>query len=99
MLPDLHGLTPLNNAQTRGADPGLRHEVTGVLDAMQAAGLTVVRTWAFNDGKEWNALQTSPGTERLLSTLLADNARCCFGVCEHMALLAMCQQAQLDCGK
>ena len=51
--------------QTRGADPGLRHEVTGVLDGMKAAGLTVVRTWAFNDGKEWNALQTGPGARSM----------------------------------
>ena len=33
--------------QTRAADPGLRHEVTEVLDAMRSADLTVLRTWAF----------------------------------------------------
>ena len=33
--------------QTRAADPGLRHEVTEVLDAAQKAKLSVVRTWAF----------------------------------------------------
>ena len=47
--------------QTRGADPSLQHEVTEVLDSIKAAGLTVVRTWAFNDGDSWNALQTAPG--------------------------------------
>ena len=38
---------PCGHAQTRAADPGLRHEVTEVLDAMVSAGLTVLRTWAF----------------------------------------------------
>ncbi|GAB4817240.1 hypothetical protein N2152v2_004286 [Parachlorella kessleri] len=47
---------------TRAADPGLVHEVTGVLNSIAASGLTVVRTWAFNDGaSQWNALQTQPG--------------------------------------
>ncbi|KAK9797750.1 hypothetical protein WJX73_006133 [Symbiochloris irregularis] len=46
---------------TRGADPDLQHEVLEVLDAVQQAGLTVIRTWAFCDGEEWNALQPSPG--------------------------------------
>lgn len=48
--------------QTRAAEPSLRHEVTEVLDAMVATGLTVLRTWAFNDGEsQWNALQPRPG--------------------------------------
>lgn len=46
---------------TRGADPGLQHEVLEVLNAMQQTGLTVFRTWAFCDGDEWNALQPEPG--------------------------------------
>lgn len=46
---------------TRAADPGLRQQVLEVLDDAKAVGLTVVRTWAFNDGPEWNALQPSPG--------------------------------------
>lgn len=46
---------------TRAADPGLQQQVLEVLDDAKAAGLTVVRTWAFNDGPEWNALQPAPG--------------------------------------
>lgn len=64
-------------AQTRAGDEGLRHEVTEVMDSMVAAGLTVLRFWAFCDGEQWNSLQPSPGraafhllsryVERLLS--------------------------------
>jgi mannan endo-1,4-beta-mannosidase len=43
------------------ADPGLRGHVDEVLTEAAAMGVTVVRTWAFNDGSGWNALQTSPG--------------------------------------
>lgn len=33
-----------------------------MLDAAAAAGLTVIRTWAFNEGAaQWNALQPAPG--------------------------------------
>ena len=34
----------------------------------QSLGLTVVRTWAFNDGNQWNAMQPSMGVldERVL---------------------------------
>lgn len=46
--------------QTRSADLGLRHECTTALDDAAAAGLTVVRCWAFCDGAQWNALQVSP---------------------------------------
>jgi len=46
---------------TRAPDPGLQQQVLEVLDDAKAAGLTVVRTWAFNDGPEWNALQPAPG--------------------------------------
>ena len=46
---------------TRAAETNLRHEVTEVLDAAVACGLTAIRTWAFCEGKEWNALQPSPG--------------------------------------
>ncbi|KIZ00565.1 Mannan endo-1,4-beta-mannosidase 1 [Monoraphidium neglectum] len=31
------------------------------LDACQRLGFSVIRTWAFNDGGGWNALQTAPG--------------------------------------
>lgn len=48
-------------AQTRAGDEGLRHEVTEVMDGMVAAGLTVLRFWAFCDGERWNSLQPSPG--------------------------------------
>lgn len=44
------------------ADPGLRYAVDEVQEEMAAMGMTVLRTWAFNDGSsQWNALQTSPG--------------------------------------
>ena len=46
---------------TRAADHGLRHEVTAVLDAAASCGLTAIRTWAFCDGDEWNALQPKAG--------------------------------------
>ena len=56
----------LHELQTRAAEPSLRHEVTEVLDAMVATGLTVLRTWAFNDGEaQWNALQPRPGAHSL----------------------------------
>ena len=34
----------------------------------QSLGLTVLRTWAFNDGPQWNSMQPSPGVldERVL---------------------------------
>jgi hypothetical protein len=58
----------LHELQTRAAEPSLRHEVTEVLDAMVATGLTVLRTWAFNDGEaQWNALQPRPGAGSLHS--------------------------------
>ena len=44
------------------ADVDLRDDVDEVLEDAADLGLTVVRTWAFNDGaSEWNALQISPG--------------------------------------
>jgi|GEM_PF-741903 len=43
------------------ADPGLRPHVDEVLEEAASMGLRVVRTWAFNDGSGWNALQTAPG--------------------------------------
>jgi mannan endo-1,4-beta-mannosidase len=44
------------------ADLDLRHYVDEVQQEAAQMGLTVMRTWAFNDGAdEWNALQTSPG--------------------------------------
>ncbi|KAL4858577.1 Mannan endo-1 [Chlorella vulgaris] len=46
---------------TRSADPGLRQQCTCVLDDAAAAGITVLRLWAFADGPQWNALQPSPG--------------------------------------
>jgi mannan endo-1,4-beta-mannosidase len=42
---------------TRAADPATRHECTAVLDDAAAAGITVLRTWAFADGEQWSALQ------------------------------------------
>ncbi|MDP6539417.1 MAG: cellulase family glycosylhydrolase [Planctomycetota bacterium] len=44
------------------ADPALRSYVVEVLDEAAALGLSVLRTWAFNDGAaQWNALQIAPG--------------------------------------
>ncbi len=43
------------------ADPGLRGYVDEVLTEAAAMDITVIRTWAFNDGSGWNALQTAPG--------------------------------------
>ncbi len=43
------------------ADPSLRPRVDEVLTEARDMGLTVVRTWGFNDGSGWNALQTAPG--------------------------------------
>jgi hypothetical protein len=44
-----------------GANPYTRYAVTDVLQQAAGVGLNVVRTWAFNDGNDYNALQTSPG--------------------------------------
>eukprot|EP01018_Ginkgo_biloba_P008514 Gb_04261 [translate_table: standard] len=41
-------------------DPAQRYKVTSVFEQAAAHGLTVARTWAFNDG-QYKALQTSPG--------------------------------------
>ncbi|KAH9319974.1 hypothetical protein KI387_021743 [Taxus chinensis] len=43
------------------SDPTQRHEVTSVFKEAAAHGLNVARTWAFNDGSGYHALQTSPG--------------------------------------
>lgn len=47
---------------TYAADPALRPYVDEVLEEAKEMRLSVVRTWAFNDGDDqWNALQTAPG--------------------------------------
>ncbi|KAJ8772528.1 hypothetical protein K2173_027705 [Erythroxylum novogranatense] len=43
------------------ADPSQRNRVTSVFEEARAHGLTLARTWAFNDGQD-RALQSSPGT-------------------------------------
>nr|GMD13183.1 mannan endo-1,4-beta-mannosidase 5 [Ipomoea batatas] len=43
------------------SDADQRDKVTEVLKEASAAGLSVCRTWAFSDGTQYNALQTSPG--------------------------------------
>ncbi|PNH11553.1 Mannan endo-1,4-beta-mannosidase 8, partial [Tetrabaena socialis] len=44
------------------ADEGQRPQVAEVLDDAQRLKLTVLRVWAFCDGREeWNAVQTAPG--------------------------------------
>lgn len=40
-------------------DPSTRGKVTEVFQQASSVGLTVCRTWAFNDG-QWRALQKSP---------------------------------------
>jgi hypothetical protein len=42
------------------ADQSTRGKVTEVFQQASSVGLTVCRTWAFNDG-QWRALQKSPG--------------------------------------
>lgn len=42
------------------ADDSTRGKVTEVFKQASSVGLTVCRTWAFNDG-QWRALQKSPG--------------------------------------
>ena len=46
---------------TRAAESSLRQQVLEILDDAKTAGVRVIRTWAFNDGQEWNALQPAPG--------------------------------------
>lgn len=43
-----------------GADPSQRYRISAVFGEAAAVGLTVCRTWAFNDGGD-HALQISPG--------------------------------------
>ncbi|OAO90752.1 hypothetical protein AXX17_AT5G01020 [Arabidopsis thaliana] len=44
---------------TLAADNSTRGKVTEVFQQASAVGMTVGRTWAFNDG-QWRALQKSP---------------------------------------
>ena len=37
-----------------------RANVTAVLQTMQSLNMTVMRTWAFKDGPNWQGLQTAP---------------------------------------
>ncbi len=60
----------LPSHQTRAASEGTRQLASDTLDAMQRCGMTMIRTWAFNDGAGWNALQTAPGKSFLLSSKL-----------------------------
>ncbi|XP_042394863.1 mannan endo-1,4-beta-mannosidase 1-like isoform X1 [Zingiber officinale] len=46
---------------TMASDPSQRPKVSSALSDASSHGLTVARTWAFNDGGGSNALQTSPG--------------------------------------
>ena len=47
---------------TFGADPAQRDKVTSALSQAAGAGLSLARTWAFNDGnRSSSALQYSPG--------------------------------------
>ncbi|XP_015968755.1 mannan endo-1,4-beta-mannosidase 4 [Arachis duranensis] len=45
-----------------GTDPSTRSKVTTTLQQASIHGLRVARTWAFNDGPNYRALQISPGT-------------------------------------
>jgi mannan endo-1,4-beta-mannosidase len=53
------------------ADVDLRPRVDEVLDTAVGLGLSVIRTWAFANGEQWNALQPRPGQyeERVLRGL------------------------------
>ncbi|KAK7284496.1 hypothetical protein RJT34_19242 [Clitoria ternatea] len=44
------------------SDPSTRSKVTTILQQASSHGLTVARTWAFNDAGPYNALQVSPGS-------------------------------------
>jgi mannan endo-1,4-beta-mannosidase len=44
-----------------GADNAQRGKVTSALSQAAGAGLSLARTWAFNDGNRSSALQYSPG--------------------------------------
>ena len=54
-----------------GAPPKSNTAALQVMDETRAAGLSVLRTWAFCDGAEWNALQPAPGKwdERVFGAL------------------------------
>uniref|UniRef100_A0A2P2JED0 Mannan endo-1,4-beta-mannosidase n=1 Tax=Rhizophora mucronata TaxID=61149 RepID=A0A2P2JED0_RHIMU len=43
------------------ADPSQRDKITSVFEEARQHGLTLARTWAFNDGQD-RALQNSPGS-------------------------------------
>lgn len=45
---------------TQAVEEGTRHRVVSILQRGAALGMTVCRTWAFNDAT-YNALQMSPG--------------------------------------
>ena len=53
-----------------------RANVTSMLASMQRMGLKVLRTWAFNDGSGWQALQTSPGASNETVIRCADKPQC-----------------------
>ncbi|KAI4366358.1 hypothetical protein MLD38_022245 [Melastoma candidum] len=44
------------------ADPSQRGRVSSALEEASGRGLVIARTWAFNDGGGWMALQSSPGS-------------------------------------
>lgn len=53
------------------AQESLRPRVDEVLDTAVECGMSVIRTWAFANGEQWNALQPGPGDydERVLRGL------------------------------
>lgn len=62
---DLHTVFCSYYLMTRAAEVNMRHEVLEVLDAAVSCGLTAIRTWAFCEGSEWNALQPKAGAANL----------------------------------
>jgi mannan endo-1,4-beta-mannosidase len=44
------------------SDPSTKNKVTTTLQEASQHGLSVARTWAFNDGPGYKALQISPGS-------------------------------------
>lgn len=77
-------------SQTRAADHATSHECTAVLDDAAAAGITVLRAWAFADGEQWGALQvrTSSGPTRWRALQLLGGGP---SNCRHLAK-GMCTQ-------
>ena len=70
--PTIATTTITTTTQTRAADASSLPDVLSVLDDLAAAGINVIRTWAFCDGHtQWSSLQPYPGIldERVATAL------------------------------